>query len=74
MNVVINVMLGGELLSWYLSDIDLAEIYASHHHHSVTCHVSTIQKDARFSHYDLPGYPDRLHSNHCNTGQVHVSG
>jgi len=42
--------------------------------HPVTCHVSAIQKDSRLSLCNLPGYPDHLCSNACNTERVFSRG
>jgi len=67
--MVVNAMLGGELLSCSISVLLTGlEQHTSYNDHPVTCHVSAIQKDARLPLRNLPGYPDHLWSNRCNIG------
>jgi len=71
--MVVNAMLGGELLSCSISVLlTWLEQHISYHNHPVTCHVSGIQKDARLSFYNIPGYPDHLWSNGWNARQAYV--
>jgi len=74
-SVVVNAMLGGELLSFSISVLlTWPEQHTSYNDHPVTCHVSGIQKDARLSLRNLPGYADHMWSNGCNGWQVFVWG
>ena len=63
-NVIVNAMLGGELLSYrcIICDINLTEIHTSHYDHLLTCYVSAIhgQNDVNLSHYHLCAHPDHL--------------
>jgi hypothetical protein len=76
MIVVANFVLGGELLSWRISAVALTwlKYHASHHDHSLTCHVSAIQKDAYLSLCNLPGISVRFYSNDCDTRHWCVRG
>ena len=65
-SVVAFPMLCGELCSYETYDIDLTETCRSHHDHSVTCHVSTIQKDPGVSRRRVLGYQHFRRSDHGN--------
>ena len=74
-SVVVNAMLGGELLSCSMSVLlTWLEQHTSYSDHAVTCHVSGIQKDPRLSLRNLPRYSDHLWSHGCNEGQVYACG
>jgi len=74
-SIVINAMLGGELPSCRISVLlTWLEQHTSYSDHAVTCHVSAIQKDARLSLRNLPGYPNHLWSNSRSTEQAFVLG
>ncbi|KAG2037719.1 hypothetical protein BDR03DRAFT_956660 [Suillus americanus] len=70
MSVVIIAILCGKLPHSNTSVIlTRIKYHASHCEQSVTCHVSTIEKDAHLSHRNLPTCHDRLRSVHCNSKQ-----
>jgi len=74
-SMVVNAMLGGELLSCTISMLlTWLEQHTSYNDHPFTCHVSAIQKDARLSLCNIPGYPDHLWSRDCNAGQAYLLG
>jgi hypothetical protein len=65
-SLVIDVMVGGELFDCSASVILTSlKYHASHHGHSLTCHVSAIKKDTCPSHCDLYTYPDHHCSSDC---------
>ncbi|KAG0693099.1 hypothetical protein DFH29DRAFT_965639 [Suillus ampliporus] len=68
MPVVVNAMLGGELLGCGgLLKLSLLTYHASHYDDPDTCNVSAIQNDAHLPHCGLGDYHDRLRSHHSNS-------
>jgi len=69
---IVQVLLGGELYTSVV--LTWLQRHASRHHHSITCHVSEIQKGADISRCHLSGHHNPQCSDSRNNDDADYMG